>query len=497
MSWIENIFGSNRLQEELRVQKELIGELNRLIATQLTPLPNSGRPSAKRETEGNTHLIKGLTNLTNEVVPSFDRAMISYIRKVAKINPIVGQALYDSVQLSSTRYKIQIDGAKPGKELEMRREIENAAKSWVVGTRSLSGIVNKLFYQAYIGGATSAEWVPKRNLDGLQEVIFVNPENIVYKLRKSGYPKYRPYQRLRNSLGTAGLSNMNLKALNERQFCYVGMGNDEDSPYGVPLYLPIAKPVVREEGMLRNIDNIVKVMGILGYIDMKMEKPSKLSGETEAKYQSRMNTYLEELKTRALQGLSDGVNVGFIDEHEFNFEQTVQNVSGLTDIFTMNELQLASALKFDPAFLGIKSSTTETSIVVLFTKVISSITSIQRLVAENLSFGLTLHLRLKGYNFEALRIEFDKSTITDDLKWQQAQEIKIRNFRVLYADGIISQDDYADAITGKAPDQKEPRVPLNADAIVNGAKAKEQKEKGKDNSDRKGRDKKAPRGTIK
>ena len=497
MSWFNFKSEKTKLREELETQKQLVQEISEILQQQMTPLPNSGRPSAVRESEGNNSAIQGLKTLTNEIVPSFSRSVIPSLRKISKSNPVVGQALYDSVQLSSTRYKIKIDGAPPGKELEMRRYLENSAKSWVVGARSLSGIINKLFYQAYIGGATSMEWVPMRDLGGIQELIFVNPESVVYKLRKRGFPKYRPYQRIKNSVGQVKVQDGNLKALNERTFCYVGLGNDEDTPYGIPLYLPIVKSVVREDGMLQNIDTIIQVMGILGYIDMKMEKPDKLATETETQYNKRITSKLEELKTRAKQGLKDGINVGFIDEHEFNFQQTVSNIAGVADLFTLNELQLASGLKFDPAFLGIKSSTTETSITVLFTKVIASITSIQRLVAEQLEFGLTLALRLKGYKFDHLKIEFDKSTITDDLKWQQAQEIKIRNQRVLYGDGIISQETYADSITGQAPDQKEPRVPLNADKVVGDEVDRQKREKGKDKSDRKGRDKSAPRGTIK
>ena len=71
---------------------------------------------------------------------------------------------------------------------------------------------------------------------------------------------------------------------------------------------------------------------------------------------------------------------------------------------------------------------------------------------------------------------------------QQADEIKIRNHRTLYSDGIISLETYSEKMGFGLPDQKEPRAPIFLDKTED-PEDKKEKEKKKDTSDRKGRTK--------
>ena len=108
-------------------------------------------------------------------------------------------------------------------------------------------------------------------------------------------------------------------------------------------------------------------------------------------------------------------------------------------------------------------------------------------------------MNFETYKFDFVRVEFNRSTIQDDLKYQQAEEIKIRNLLALYQDGQISMEQYADAMGLEKPDQAKPRIDRNAPAPndAGGAEKKAKREKDKDKSDRKVRDKNKPQGTIK
>ena len=183
--------------------------------------------------------------------------------------------------------------------------------------------------------------------------------------------------------------------------------------------------------------------------------------------------------------------VGFIDDHEFNFHSTTSNLQSVPETFKQNELQIANGLKTAPQFLGIGGTGTETGITVVFTKMLSQLSNVQQMVANALEYGYALELRMAGFKFNTLTVEFKASTIADDLKLQQAKEIKIRNNNALYAAGIISQDDYADDMGREKADEKEPRVPLNQEPSDDPEK-KSDREKKKDDSDRRSRDKKKP-----
>lgn len=118
---------------------------------------------------------------------------------------------------------------------------------------------------------------------------------------------------------------------------------------------------------------------------------------------------------------------------------------------------------------------------------LSQLSNVQEMLSANLKFGYALELRLAGFDFKGLRVEFNPSTITDELKYQQGQEYKIRNVYNKYMFGIISIQQAADELQYDKPDQEEPRGPLDGSG-----QEKEEREKDKDDSDRKVRDKNKP-----
>src|SRR5690606_4100421 len=105
--------------------------------------------------------------------------------------------------------------------------------------------------------------------------------------------------------------------------------------------------------------------------------------------------------------------------------------AGLTDVVNLNELKVSAGLKQDPMLTGKSNGGKETSATILFTKLLAEQVNVQANVKKVLEDLYTLELRLRGYNFKYLKVKFNPSTILDDLKNQQAQEIKIRNARQL------------------------------------------------------------------
>lgn len=456
----------------------------------ITPNLPSGRTS--KPEYSNT---LGLINKTLEIIKaehSFD--LIPVIRKLAKVNPDMSQALQDLTQLANTGHLIKFDpGVSPELQDQMREELDIASKAWGTGLAGVNGIVNKMISQLLIGGAISNEWVPNKQLDGIDNLVFVNPENIRFAFNKSA-GRYDIYQNINNGIILQGKVLGHVK-LNPNTFKYYGLNGDTDLPYGTPPYLAALDPLATQRFMIDNIKFIVETMGILGYLDVKIAKPDMQDNESEEAYTGRLELLLDQLKTRAAQGFRDGINVGFKDDHEFDFKSTTKGVTGVESIFNQNELQVSSGLKYDAAFSG-RGAGSETMTTILFTKMLSQLTNIHNIIIENLKFGYTLHLRLKGFKFKYLDVEFNKSTITDDLKYNQAREIKQRVLRVLYADGIISQEQYADEMGYKKPDKKEPRVPIDPAAITKGVVSKTNRKDGKDRSARSSRDKQKPQGTI-
>ncbi len=120
------------------------------------------------------------------------------------------------------------------------------------------------------------------------------------------------------------------------------------------------------------------------------------------------------------------------------------------------------------------------------------------MVSDVLEFLYSLELLLAGYSCKGVTVKFNSSTVTDEVKIQQAIEYKIRNLVTLYLAGTISLKDFANELGYVKPDQNKLRVPI--EALASGSKVstpsededKKKRKADKNKSGRKVRDKKNP-----
>lgn len=476
---------NKELRDKLEAQeKEIkIGKINKVVV--------NSSASSKRDLPVNS--IQGLSKSLRVVPADFEFEVIPIIRNLSKINPDVNQALNDFTKLANTGHKISFDPSVGADQIdEMRAFINESALNWHMGSAGMSGIVNKMFRQIQVGGALSTEWVPNISMTNLEEIRFVSPESIRFVVSRRDR-KYHPHQKLKHNIISI---QKDLKRLNTNQYKYYALNGDTDLPYGCPPYLAALDPIATQTKMIDNIKFIVEALGLLGYLDVKVDKPEQQAGENDEAYKARLINLLNEVKERASQGMRDGINVGFMEDHEFEFKQTAKTAQGVKEIFDNNELLIASGLNYDSIFMG-RPGASETLVTIMFTKMLAQLTNIQHIVKTNLEFGYRLALSLGGFKFKTLNVEFNRSTITDDLKYQQAQEILRRNLTQDYHYGLISLEDWADKLGYVKPDKKEPRIDINGQDPQGAQVKKEKVEKDKDKSDRKVRDKNNPQGTVK
>lgn len=449
-------------------------------------------PSSSRDLPQNT-LLDVLQSSLEVVTPEFQFEVIPVIRKLSIANSSVNQAVNDLTRLANTGHKIRFNPEVSPEQIDKMREfITESSRHWHAGAAGVGGIVNKMFRQLYIGGAISTEWVPNADLTDLEELRFIKPENVRFIIEKNKRG-YQPYQKLKHK--PLDLTR-DYRKLNTNQYRYFALNGDTDLPYGIPPFIPSLDPIATQTMMMDNIKFVVEMMGIMGFLNAKMAKPSPLPGESDAQYLARLTDLLVQFKNRLVQGRRDGVNAGYIDDHEFEFVSSTKDAKGVDQLFNANELKVAQGLNYDAIFMGLPGST-ETLVTVMFTKMIAQLKNVQDIVKENLEFGYRLALTLGGFSFKSLTVEFNRSTITDELKYQQSQEILIRNLVVKYQYGIIDLEQFADELGYLAADQKEPRIDINQDNPIQDEAARKKREDGKNKSDKKGRDKKNPRGTVK
>ena len=459
-------------------------EVPNLVKKTETPITTPSNRVSRPVLDDNTYTkLRGKTQFIN---PGFVADLIPTIRKLSWVNGDMGQVVNDMVQLTNTGHRIKFDPSITADQKEkMRQHIEEKQLFWGDGINGMNGLVNKMVSQIWIAGALSSEAVVNRDKTGLSNIALVNPETIVFAWNKRK-GRFEPYQKQNNKVGDR--KGEQHKKLNTNTYKYYGLIGDTEIPYGIPPFLTALNPLSIQLEMDKNIRFIIKQIGLLGFFELLMTKPSKRDGESDDQYRARLTTLLTEAKTNMLDGIQDGVVVGFDEDHEFKFNSTTKNLNGVSDMYNQNEQQVANGLKTAGQFLGVgNSSGAETGINIIFTKMLSQLTNVQAMLSAYLKHVYSLELRLAGFTFKGLRVEFEPSTITDELKYQQGQEYKLRNVYGKYQFGLIDMQQAADEMGYDKPDQEEPRGPIG-----DMGKEKEEREKDKDDSDRKTRDKSKP-----
>lgn len=428
-----------------------------------------------------------LNNRLSSITPTYPVEVIPLIRKLKMYNEDMGLVIHDSVTLTNTGWEIVFDKAvKTEQQIKMRDHLKEKIKSWGDGVDGLNGLINKAIAQIWVSGAVSGEWVFGRDITkGIENMVLVNPETIrwVYDKRKG---RYFPYQTATDLSGKVKSPN-GLKKLNINSYKYFGLGGDTEIPYGEPPLLTALKAISVQGDMDENIADIMKQLGLLGFLELKITKPDQQNLENDDAYKRRLEKMLSEAKTNIEKSaLRDGIVVGFDGDHEYNFNSTTKNLSGIDGVYTLNQRKVANGLKTPGIFIGSNTSgkSSEGNLSIIFTKMLSQLNNVQSMISAFFEYGFALELISQGFQFKTVTLKFKPSTITDELKIQQSNEYKIRNIYNKYLMGIISLETAAEELGYEKPDQKEPRAPIDQTG-----KEKEDRKDDKGDSAKKSRDK--------
>lgn len=443
-----------------------------------------GRVSVPDEVNNVFNVLKGNVKM---VTPSFKVEVIDLIRNLYKVNPDMSIALQDMFKLANTGHNVIFPYNTSEEEVKMREHLQKVVKRWSKYTAGIDGLVNKMMVQAMIGGAISVEGVPNNDLSGLATVVFIKPDDIVFKRENNGV--YHPYQR--NKYWDK-VRDPYIK-LNTDTYVYVGIYNDTDEPNGIPPFMASLDSLKTQQDLKINFKHIMEVAGLMGFLEAKMAKPDRLAKESEEAYRNRLNTTLRNLKINLVNGMKDGVVTGYIDDHEFTLNSTTKDMGNLDKPWNMNQQSVANGLGINSSLIGLSNST-EASTGVYLSKMISQLRNLQTLASYVLEFLYSLELRLAGFNNKGIKITWGTTTIADDVKVQQARQYKIQNLDLLYRAGIINQQQYAHEMGYDTPSEDEPRVPL----VIEGPNdpqeitKKKQRQGDKNQSARRTRDKNNP-----
>ncbi len=409
-----------------------------------------GRISTDNVTFG--QLLRELVNEMNTINPAFPLGYLEAMQSLSLVNPDVAQMVDNIVHLGNTGHKVMVQANTEEAEIEILTELNRFVTTAFNHYGGMDGFINSSLAQIARGGAVSIEWVVDDALTGLDQVVFVPLKDIRF-IFDGEIGQYIPYQKT-NDLSER---DSGLIRLNTQTYQYFPLQVLDNSPYAIPPILSALESIVIQRDIIKNLRFISKKMGLLGFVNFLVRAPKQVPGETADKYVARCQAFLDEQAERLKHNYRDGIAVGFMDSFSVEHHSITGDARGAKDLFEMNEQQVFSGLKADPALHGRTYSTTETYASVVYEKMLSITTNYQRIAKNVLEYGCKLHLRLAGLSYDDFWVEFEPSQSLNSERDEDTYGTKLNNLKLLYDQGIIDQNQFAQEAGYDAPAEVEPR----------------------------------------
>lgn len=274
----------------------------------------------------------------------------------------------------------------------------------------------------------------------IEKIAILNPAHIRF-LFDTQNMNYKPVQQPQNWFMQSNMLDYIL--LNEKTFAYPALRTIEENPYPIPPLLAALDDIGLQKDMLNNFLFLIKKVGMMGFLQIMIDVPSKKSTENEEQYQARCETYITNAANEAEEGFASGVVVGFKDRHEFQYAANNPNVSGLEKAFEIVNKMLFNGLGTTGAFMGENNATTETFATVLLKMFAAHVADYQYIVSGILvNVYLTL-AAIKGYKLDYVKVSFAPADVADKLKEAQTEQVNLANILTKLQNGLIDIDQAA------------------------------------------------------
>lgn len=368
--------------------------------------------------------------------------ILDYVEILSTYNPDYSQAVENIKMLSNSGHELIV---MADSDLEVRRTkdlLEGKAASIQESHGGIDGVIDKLLDQAATYGAMCGEWVLNETMTDIVDFADLNPKKIRFFWIEEDQ-RYAPFQKVTSKQAKdAEKAGQEVKGdcvrLNEITFRYYAFDAAPGSPYGVPPFLAALGNIAIQRDMVHNMAQIVKKIGLLGVVDLKIERLTPLPGETDEAYAARAGSYLDAYVGIAEEMVKEGGIVHF-DDVDASAWQIGGNAAGATNIHKANEEMVFSGLKSMPSVQGRSYSTTETYAGVAYEIILRNTFKYQRACKRMIESGYWLIATLNGRKPSSISLQFKTNRSLNRLQEAQAEKVEISNAYMLWLLGIIDQ----------------------------------------------------------
>lgn len=372
--------------------------------------------------------------------------ILDYVEILATYNPDYSQAVENIKMLANSGHVLQVQAQSDLAARRAKEYLEEKARTIQEPHGGIDGIIDKLLDQAATFGAMCGEWILSEDLTEVVDFVDLSPKRIRFFWLKDE-DRWAPFQKvsglqLQEAKNRGQETRGNCVRLNELTFRYYAFDAAPESPYGTPPFLAALANIAIQRDMVYNMAQIVQKIGLLGIIDLKIERLQPLQGESDEAYAMRAADYLSAYAEIAEATAREG-GLSHFDDVELNTTQIGGNAAGATNIHKANEEMVFSGLKSMPSVQGRSYSTTETYAGVAYDIIIRNTAKYQRAAKRMIESGYWLMLTLANLPADSVTLSFNENRSLNRLQEAQAQKFEIANAFMKWLLGIINQIDVA------------------------------------------------------
>lgn len=433
--------------------------------------------------------ITGLYNAYAPLAYNLPFQILGYIELLARYNPDYSQAVENIRTLANSGHELVVKAGSDLQERRIKSMLEEKARKIQESHGGIDGLIDKLLNQAATYGAMCGEWVTNEALTEVVDFVDINPKSIRF-FWEDEEDRYCPYQLVNGEQAKEAKKNgqkviNDCVKLNEVTFRYFAFDAAPQSPYGTPPFLAALGNLAIQRDMQHNMAQIVKKIGLLGIIDMKIKPLPMKPGESAEAYYSRAGQYLDEYGQAVEEMVKEGGIVHF-DDAEIQSFNISGNAAGATNIFKQNEEQVFSGLKSMPSVQGRSYSTTETYAGVAYDIIIRNTYKYQRAAKRMIESGYWLMAQMEGMNPSTISLQFKPNKTLHRLQIAQAEKLEIDNAWWLWFLDVIDHRGFAQRLGYAEPVnmlEKAPAPPAMVKSEAASTQAREDGTDGRANDD--------------
>lgn len=314
--------------------------------------------------------------------------IIKVFRMLAQSDDDVAGTIRDLTSLAITPFTWELAGSEAA-----QAQAEAALEAWrdSVFPTGLSGLAEHQAREAYITGATSLEWVPQPDAQGVLRAEPVPAEEIRIRRGEGGEREYRQVPPTRDPI-----------LLDPRTYHYGPLTLDGNSPYGVPAMISTLHALARKAELTKGENRLINAAAKIALVMASVTPPEPsefglLKGDPA--YQGKLQEYMRQVAELIASGSERGL-YAHPNTVELTTTNVNQNLQGATDITERNQKQIWSGLGTQPFMRGDMGANYALA-KVIYPTMLAFAETLRGAVASQLEFGMNLHLRLQGIPAQA------------------------------------------------------------------------------------------------